>query len=349
MNKKQPIIDCDIHHSFQSGKQLSQYMKEPWKSRSPGGGGGVFASPIGVHRKDAYTEKGESAASDPVLLDEFLMEPYNMAYGILTGGTYDVSIHPNADYANALTAAYNDHLIAEWLSKNPKYKGSMTVATQDPKQAAREIDRIGPHPDIVQLILASGARIPYGHRYYHPIYEAAERNGLPVAIHPGSEGGGIAGPNTAAGYSANYMQWHTSLSQNFQAHLISIICEGVFEKFPNLKFVLVEGGIAWLPHLLWRMDKNFKALRSTMPWLKKMPSQYVREHCYLTTQPIEEPENPKHLQQIFDMIDAENILLFSSDFPHWDFDDPFMILKGLSDEARDKIMYRNAKELYKLA
>ena len=348
MNMPIRAIDCDIHHGYKDHRQFLTYLTRHWKGPIPGGGANAYASPIGVHRKDAYSEKGESAAGDPGLLTEFLVDAYDMEYAILTGSAYDIGIHPNPDYASAVTAAYNDHLIEEWLPKNPKFRGSMAVAAQDPLQAAREIDRVGPHPGIVQVIMSSAARVPYGNRFYHPIYEAAERHGLPVAIHPGAEGSGIANPPTAAGFVTNYMQWHTSLSQNFQAHLVSIICEGVFEKFPNLKFVLVEGGVAWLPHLMWRMDKNYKALRATTPWLKKMPSRYIREHCYLTTQPIEEPENPKHLQQIFEMIDAENILLFSSDFPHWDFDDPFMVLKGFPAETKQKILNLNAKKLYKL-
>lgn len=345
------VIDCDVHTAYSSNKALVPYLPEPWKSMVARSGihmPGTYVSPIGVQRKDAYGEDGRDAAAHPDLLAEQLIDKYDMEYVILTGGTYAISVHPDADYATAIASAYNDYLIAEWLPANPKFKGSMTVATQDPLQAAREIDRIGPHPDIVQVILISATHIPYGQRYYHPIYEAAERNGLPVAIHPGSEGGGISNPPTAAGYVSNYLQWHTSLSQNFMAQLVSLVCEGVFEKFPQLKFVLVEGGVCWLPHLMWRLDKNYKALRSTVPWLKKMPSQYIREHCFLTTQPIEEPDNPKHLQQIFDMIDAENMLLFSSDFPHWDFDDPFAILKGLSDGAKRKIFSENAKRLYKL-
>lgn len=351
MAEMRKVIDCDVHSMLKSHLDLVPYLKEPWKSLISQQGlhiPAAYTSPIGVMRKDAAPPDGGVAASDPLYLAEHLVKPYNMEYVILTGGTYAINVHPDADYSAAVCSAYNDYLIAEWLPKHPSFKGAMIIPTQDPQQAVSEIDRIGPHPDIVEIILASASPVPYGHRMYHPIYEAAERHKLPIAIHPGSEGSGIAVSPTAAGYPSNYLQWHTCLSQNFMAQLVSLVCEGVFAKFPGLKFVLVEGGVAWLPHLMWRLDKNYKALRSTVPWLTRMPSEYIREHCYLTTQPIEEPENANHLKQIFEMIDAENILLFSSDYPHWDFDDPTKILRGLSSEAKHKIFYQNAKELYQL-
>ncbi|ANE46548.1 amidohydrolase [Paenibacillus swuensis] len=348
----QKVIDCDVHNEFTDHMDLVPYLKEPWKSQVAQFGLRIpftYASPIGVLRKDAVPPNGGVPGSDPEYMLKYLLEAYNMEHVVLTGDqTIHVSIHQDPDYAAALASAYNDYLIDQWLSKSDKFRGAMTVAMQDPAQAVREIERIGAHPGIVEIVIGSASPMPYGHRYYHPVYEAAERLGLPIAIHPGSEGSGISGKPTAAGYPSTYLQWHTSLSQNFMAQLISLVCEGVFEKFPNLKFIFCEGGVAWLPHLMWRLDKNFKALRSTAPWLKKMPSQYIRDNCYLTTQPIEEPQDFKHLLSIFDMIDAENILLFSSDYPHWDFDDPTAILKRLSPEARHKIFYQNAKDLYKL-
>lgn len=144
------------------------------------------------------------------------------------------------------------------------------------------------------------------------------------------------------------MEWHNILPTNYMAHINSLVCEGVFEKFPGLKFVAIEGGIAWLPHLMWRMDKNYKALRSTTPWLKKLPSEYIREHVRLTTQPIEEPEDHQHLLQIFEMIDAKNIVMFSSDYPHWDYDNPKMALPPLKGELKEGILWRNAARLYNL-
>ncbi|MDQ1912639.1 amidohydrolase family protein [Paenibacillus sp. GD4] len=345
------IIDADVHNE-QSDAALVPYLPEPWRSRVASTGigyaGSGYYSPVGVMKKDAIPPSGAKAGSEPDLLIQQLVEGYDLEYAILTGVVYNISSTHDPDYAAAICSAYNDFLIAEWLGKHRAFKGAMAVATQDPLLAAKEIDRVGGHPDIVEVIIAGAARGPLGGRFYHPIYEAAERNGLPLAIHPGAEGGGSSNVPTAAGYPTRYIEWHTCLSQTFMAHLVSMVCEGVFEKFPNLKVVFVEGGIAWLPHLMWRLDKNYKALRSTVPWLKKLPSQYIREHCYLTTQPIEEPDNPQHLIDLFNMIDAENMILYSSDYPHWDFDAPNMILRRLNPEAKRKIFYENAKQLYKL-
>src|SRR5438034_1306756 len=89
--------------------------------------------------------------------------------------------------------------------------------------------------------------------------------------------------------------WNEWQVATFQAHLISLVLEGTFEKFPRLKVMLIEGGVCWLAHTLWRMDKNFKALRAMVPWLKRRPSEYVFDHVRLTTQPLEEPDRPEHL------------------------------------------------------
>ncbi|WP_127582601.1 amidohydrolase family protein [Paenibacillus koleovorans] len=352
MKRNSKVIDCDVHNALSSHMDLLPYLEEPWRSRVAGSGLGLlysgYYSPIGVGRKDASPPGGGAPGTDPDFVIQQLIDPYKMEYAILTSNLFQLSVGHEPDFAAAACSAYNDYLIDTWLRRDSRFRGSILVATQDPLLAAREIDRVGPHPGMVQVIMSSATRMPLGQRFYHPIYEAAARHNLPVALHPGAEGAGQANPPTAVGYPSWYIEWHTCLSQTFMAQLVSLVCEGVFEKFPTLRFVLVEGGVAWLPHLMWRLDKNYMALRAQVPWLKRLPSEYIRDHVFLTTQPIEEPNQPKHLRSIFEMIDAEHILLYSSDYPHWDFDSPDPILGWLSPEARHRIFYENARQLYNL-
>ncbi len=235
-----------------------------------------------------------------------------------------------------------------WLPADPRYRASIAVYPNDPELAAREIHRLGDHPGVVQVVLPSAARIPYGQRFFHPMYAAAAEHNLPIAIHPGTEGVGISGAPTAAGYPTSYIEWHTNLVGSYIAHLVSMVTEGVFIKYPTLKFVLIEGGVSWLPPLLWRFDKNWKALRMTTPWLERPPSEIVSEHVLLTTQPIEEPEDKAHFRAILSMFDAAHMLMFSTDYPHWDGDTPDFTARAFPAELRRRIMGENACQLYGL-
>jgi predicted TIM-barrel fold metal-dependent hydrolase len=342
------LIDCDIHQSPASPKEIQKYLPAFWRQRGLAGGGAGYANPHGVNRDDAIPPGGGLPGSDPKYLGEHLLDAYGVDFGILTGsGILGLGVSPNVDHASATARAYNDCLIEEWLPQDERFLGSVLLAPQDPQAAAEEIRRVGNHPQMVQTMMTSATRIPYGQKFYHPIYEAAQEMNLPVAVHPGQEGGGIS--NTfAAGYPSTYFEWHTNLSQNYQAQLVSLVLEGVFEKFPRLKWVCVEGGVAWLPHLMWRLDKNYKALRQLTPWLKRMPSKYVIDHVRFTTQPIEEPANPQHLLQIFEMIRADKILMYSSDYPHWDFDSPVAAFPKMPAELKERIFWKNAQELYGL-
>ncbi len=124
--------------------------------------------------------------------------------------------------------------------------------------------------------------------------------------------------------------------------------EGVFERFPKLKIVLIEGGFSWAPALGWRMDKHWERMRKEVPDVKRPPSEYVREHVWFTTQPIEEPEDPQHLADIIDWIGWDR-LMFSTDYPHWDFDHPQHVFKfALTEAQKAKVFRDNAKALYGL-
>jgi predicted TIM-barrel fold metal-dependent hydrolase len=129
---------------------------------------------------------------------------------------------------------------------------------------------------------------------------------------------------------------------------VSLITEGVFQKFPTFRFVLIEGGVSWVPPILWRLDKNWKSLRMTVPWLDRLPSEIVQAHLLLTTQPIEEPADPRQLEAMLAMFDAGRMLMFSTDFPHWDGDTPDFAARYVPELLRPRVMGLNAAELYGL-
>lgn len=348
------LIDSDVHNAIARNEDLLPFLPAYWaelvRTRGLTIPANPWPSPLGIFRTDTKTPNHAVPGSDPAYLVTDHLDRYGIDYAILTGsGVLGLSIHPDPDCGNALASAYNEWLAATWLPASPRYKGSIIINHSDPAAAVREIHKWGGDPGMVQVLMASGSNRLFGQRFFHPIYEAAVAHGLPVAVHPGTEGRGIAGPPTPSGPPTRYMEWHNILPTNYMAHINSLVCEGVFEKFPTLRFVAIEGGIAWMPHLMWRMDKNYKALRSQTPWLRRLPSETIREHIKVTTQPIEEPENPQHLLQIFEMIDAPGMILFSSDYPHWDFDNPRMALPPLPKELKERIFWRNAAELYGLA
>jgi len=339
-----PIIDCDIHPTADSrpvGKYIPASFQEALRQGMGGQPGQGYANPFGVQRRDAACDDPQDTARD-------LFDRYGIAYGVLQPPGIAASLSANIDAGSAKARSWNDWQIAEWLTEDDRFLASICVNVNDAEGAAKEIRRAKEaHPRMVQVIVSGESVDLYGHRRYFPIFEVCNELRIPFALHPGAEG--ALRSSTPVGRPSNYFEWHTGIPMTFQAHLISMVTEGVFERFPHLKLVLCEGGIAWLVHTMWRLDKNFKALRSLTPWLKRPPSEYILESVRLTTQPLEEPDDPKQLLQVFEMIEAHRTVCFASDFPHWDFDDPRRVFpKAMDAHLRRRIFYDNAAELYGL-
>jgi predicted TIM-barrel fold metal-dependent hydrolase len=134
-----------------------------------------------------------------------------------------------------------------------------------------------------------------------------------------------------------------------QMLLTSLVCEGTFAAIPDLKVVLTEGGALWAASLRWRLDDAWKQLRDEVPELDRLPSEYIRDHVWFDTQPMEEPHDERHFGQVIEHAQLEDRLMFATDYPHWDFDAPAQALpRGLSKEQRAMILAGNAIELYGL-
>ncbi len=343
------VIDCDVHPYPNTIDTLKPFLSARWVQYIEQSG---FAAPPGTRypkgfelaaRRDAWPPNGLRPGADPDFARAQLLDTWNLQYAVLVPLYGHGSVH-NDDFAIALATAVNEWQTHDWLDSDPRWRGSIVVTPQLPEAAAQEIRRAAKDPRYVQVMLVVRGQAPYGKRHYHPIFEAACDAGLPVGIHFGGWG---TNPITATGWPSYYLEDHTGMTQAFEAQVLSLVSEGVFEKFPDLRVALIEGGFAWLPPLMWRFDKNYKGLREEVPWLRKLPSEYILEHFRMTTQPMDEPPNPQHLLHILDMIGRDDFLMFATDYPHWDFDAPDRALPSVvRGEQRDKIMSLNAAAFY---
>jgi predicted TIM-barrel fold metal-dependent hydrolase len=344
-----PVIDTDVHEMIGNPFDFLKYVDEPWRERiHPDNWMGIalpYSWPTtgGLARPDARPANGMRAGSDYELMRKQHLDAWDLKYAVLTGLLYPGEFKVQPEFAAGIAKAYNDWLVNEWLTKDRRFLGSVCVAAQRPEAAVAEIERIGSHPQIVQVLLPVISHDTFGRELYHPIYEAAVRNGLAVGFHQG------AYIETAVGLPTYYVEWHTAICQAWQSQLISLVTHGVFDKFPDLRVVMIESSWTWLPHLMWRFDNNFRSLRREVPWVKRLPSEYIREQVKFTTQPMEFVENPSHLYQMFDMVGNDEFLMFSSDYPHWDFDAPDRSLPAsFPADIRRKVLHDNAAKFYRL-
>jgi hypothetical protein len=346
------LIDCDLHNEMHNHEQaLVPYLPERWQKhvqtfgvRAPAGN---FYPRFMDHRQDARPPSGRRAGSEVAFTRSNHLDRSNVAYGILIplGPGF---VQQNLELGAALSTACNDWQVAEWLDQEPRLRASIDIPYEAPDLAVAEIERRAKDRRFVQVQFLSRAQEPLGRRKYWPIYEACEAHGLPVMCHAF---GSYGQPITGTGWPSFYLEDHIGPAQAMQANIISLVAEGVFDRFPRLKVVSVENGMGWLPSLMWRLDAAWRLLKAEVPHLQRKPSDYVQEHIYATTQPMEEPHQPA---QFFEMLEhlggLVDHVLFASDYPHWDSDDAdgaFPV--HLSPELSRKFYFANAAALYGLA
>ena len=223
------------------------------------------------------------------------------------------------DLSAALCKAVNNWMAAEFLDRDPRLRASIVVPVHSPDLAVAEIEHRAADRRFVQVLMLSMTELPLGRRQHWPIYEAAERHGLPIGIHAGSS---FRHPPSALGWPSYYIEDYVSQAPGFAGTLNSLVAEGVFIKYPKLKVVLIESGVTWLPAYLWRINKTWRGVRSETPWLNRPPSEIIREHVRLTVQPFDDPPSEDLVQTMLDEIGSDEMLLFSTDYPHWHSREP---------------------------
>jgi predicted TIM-barrel fold metal-dependent hydrolase len=171
---------------------------------------------------------------------------------------------------------------------------------------------VGDDPRFVQVLLPIRADAPYGNKRYHRMLEAAAQRGLVVGLHAWGRPASAPTPNAL---THSHLEDYLSNQLIVQSHVLSLISEGAFDRFPELRVSLMECGFAWIPSLLWRFDKDWKGLWIEVPWVKEKPSAYLRRHFRATTAPAHLPADPVEVRELLDMIGTE-VLMYASDHPH---------------------------------
>jgi predicted TIM-barrel fold metal-dependent hydrolase len=351
-----PIVDVDVHQNWAGDAELIAYLASPWRELAAGERGGRLPIhpatglnfPSSLPRDRAGTEPatGGPPGSDLDTLRRQLLDEVGVTRAILQFDTGLNAGVPNPYYSLAIVRAANDWARERWLgSGDPRLYGAVLTAPQLPAESAAEIRRVGRDPRMVEVLLTWNAFArPFGHPVYHPIYEAAAELDLPVAIHIGMVG--LSGLG-AGGRPGTRLEFYTEMGQAIQHHLVSFISHGVFERYPSLRLLLLEVGVAWLPWLAWQLDAHAPLLRAESPWVRRDPSEYIRRHVRLSTQPLEMSADPRGLVDVLEALGGvEDLLLFSTDYPHWDADDPKYIARRLPQEWLPKVFYENACRAY---
>ena len=98
---------------------------------------------------------------------------------------------------------------------------------------------------------------------------------------------------------------------------------------------------------MWRLDRAWAQLGAEVPHLDRLPSEVIREHFWVTTQPIEEPPRREDWHAMLAGLGMDDRIMFATDYPHWDFDSPEGAIPSFLDGGlRLAIMHDNAMALY---
>lgn len=352
-----PLVDCDIHPRMASPAALKPYLSERWwlhlqtyglRRRHGYVRGHPYpkSAPGDGMRRDAWPPNGNTPGSDLAFLRAQHLDRYGVTHGVMNVLSPTGQGDTNAEFSAAMCSAANDWQLHAWHAEEPRLRPSILVPFEDPAASVAEIEKRAGNPAFCQVLLMSRTAEALGRRRYWPIFEAAAAAGLPVGIHVF----GFAGyASTNTGWASFYIEEMAEHGTSCSALVTSMVMEGLFAHLPALKVVLIEAGFAWLPSLGWRLDKLWARMRDEVPHVTRPPSEYLRENLWVTTQPMEEPDpaNTGHLLQTLEWIGWDRVL-YASDYPHWDFDDPDLALPGqLTPAQRSAIRGGNALKVYR--
>ena len=346
------LIDSCVFHDWATKAELGPYMPPAWREllvdrveiTSKLRASTLYANPLGNKDLAAYPEHGPPG-SDPELLIEQLLGAGTRERVVLG---YDDAILTTAVppyIARTVVQAANEWTAEKWLTRDERLYGLIMIANELPEDAAVEIKRAGANDRMVGIAMgANGMGKPFGHPVYHPIYRAASELGLPIVIQVGSDtAASLTTWPIAGGLAATYGEYRALGAHALMSHVASLIVEAVFELFPDLKVLLIGGGVSWVPGYVWRLNYWYKLNQHEAPWLKRLPSDYFRDHIHLSTYSLETTRPVTALTRALQTVPwFDSNLIYTSGYPNVDWEEPEAIADRLPESWHEN-MFRTTR------
>jgi len=357
------IVDVDAHHyETDHLREIVEYIDDPVlrqlgqsATAFPTGVTSFLPPPVGfqdmggrVTRYVLRKTEGTPASDDhrDVLIARRWMDAIGIDYICLFPTPMLVlGLHPSAEVEAGLARAYNRWLTERVTPGDPRIKTMLCLPFNDPEAAYRTVKELGDKPGVVGFMVTSPRYRPVHDNAYVKTYALIEEMGKPLAFHAAYNwnDGLLSTMNRFIGVHALGFPLYNMV------HMINWVVNGMPERFPRLRLMWIEAGLAWVPFLMHRLDNEYRMRSSECPALKRLPSEYMRDMFY-SSQPMEMPSRMEELEHMFKMVNAETQLLYASDYPHWDMDLPSTIwdLPFLDERAKRNILGENAMRLFNL-
>ena len=358
-----PIVDVDSHHyELESFNEILEYMPDPVMKQlaqmaNSGNSKGVGVMPGGVGYQDMggrairyplrRIEKPEPGVHRDVSLTRRWMDAHGRRHRRAVS-LADAAARPASAGRGRGRAGHRLQPLAQpsacW-QEEARIRSMIYLPFNDPEASYRMVKEFAGKKGVCGFMVTSVRYKPVHHNSYMKIYSAIEETGLPLAFHAGYNWNeqSMAMMNKFISVHALGFVWYNMV------HMTNWVLNALPERFPKLKVIWIESGLAWLPFMIQRLDNEYMMRSSECPGLKKLPGEYITDMFY-TSQPMEIPRDMSLLEATFKCIKAESQLLYSSDYPHWDFDLPSTIydLPFLKEKAKRDILGGNAVKLFKL-
>jgi predicted TIM-barrel fold metal-dependent hydrolase len=332
----------DIAKSFRQGGRITPGILQTSSWPAHQGIGGRLAHDGGFEE-----EIDDTSVHRDVVLVRRAIESMAIDYQVVfPTPMLGLGMHPELDVEIAVAHGYNRWLCERVLPGDDRIKTLLYMPFNDPPACERFVEEFAEKKGVVGFMVTSVRYKPVHHNSYMRLYSMMEERRMPLAFHGGPFWG------ASEGFLRQVNRFISAHALSFplsnMVHMANWVMNGLCERFPNLKTIWIEGGIAWMAFMTQRFDNEYLMRSSEAPALKRLPSEYMRE-MYYTTQPMERT-NMELLEATFNALNASTQLLYASDWPHWDFDLPSTItdLPFLNEQDKRNILGLNAKRLFNM-